>query len=275
MVARARSFLFVRGDDDRRLRSAWTAPADAVIADLEDGVAPARKQQARELLAAHIARGRPGGALLVRVNAMGTAEFGADLDLLLSLSGVDAIVIPKARADAIRVTEFTRPVVALVETAEGLLEAPQIAALAGVSRLMLGTVDLAAQLGIDIDPHSPLFQHARAGLVLASASAGKPPPIDGVWPRLEDEDGLRREACIARATGFGAKACIHPTQLEVAHQVFSPSAEQLAWAHSVVAAGDRSFEAGEGAVNVDGEMVDLPVLTRARRLLARSEDLDN
>jgi citrate lyase subunit beta/citryl-CoA lyase len=109
--------------------------------------------------------------------------------------------------------------------------------------------------------------YARSALVLASAATQLPPPIDGVWPAIDDEAGLRAEAAHARALGFGAKACIHPAQLAVVKECFRPSEPELVWAHRVLHAYEEATARGEGAIALDGRMIDRPVVLRARRLL--------
>jgi citrate lyase beta subunit len=266
----ARTFLFVPADHQRRLDAAWEQPADAVIADLEDSVAPGAKDAARETLARRLSAGPPRGILCVRVNALGGPEAEADLALLERSAGVAAVVVPKASAAGIDAAAIRTPVIALVETASGLLEAPRIAATPGVVRLMLGSVDLSAELGAELAGEAPLLQHARATLALASAAAGLPAPIDGVWARIDDEAGLRAETRAARAAGLSAKACIHPRQLARVEEELSPRPEELEQARRVVKAAGAAFADGEGAIVLDGRMIDRPVLVRAQRLLERA-----
>jgi citrate lyase subunit beta / citryl-CoA lyase len=264
----ARSLLFVPADNERRMARAWAAPSDAVIADLEDAVAPAARPAARELLEAQIGSGRPSGALVVRINALDTEDSTADLALVRRCSGIDAIVVPKARARTLATLNLDISVIALVETAVGIFGAADIARVAGVVRLMLGTVDLASELGIEITPTSPVFQHARAVVALASAAAGLPGPIDGVWTAIGDTHGLSSEARTAKSAGFTGKACIHPDQLSTVHETFSRSRDELEQARRIVDAAAAALAAGKGAVAVDGLMVDRPVVERARQLLA-------
>jgi len=268
-TASARSFLFVPADQPRRLEKAWESPADVVIADLEDAVAEEAKGAAREVLRERLARPRTAGAVCVRINALESAHAAADLELLASAAAaVDAVMVPKAAAATLAAAELGVPVIALVETAAGVLDAAAIASAPGVERLMLGTVDLTAELGVDITVDSPLLAAARATLALASAAAGLAGPIDGVWIDIADEDGLRAEARVARAAGFAAKACVHPRQLGPVEEELAPSAEEVERARRIVEAGERALAAGEGAVALDGRMVDLPVIERARRTLA-------
>ena len=270
MPVSARSLLFVPADHERRMARAWVAPVDAVIADLEDAVAPVSRPAARVALEAKIESGRPHGALLVRINALDTEDSVADVALVRRCPAIDAVVVPKANASTLAALDLDVPVIALVETAAGVLSAAEIARVAGVARLMIGTVDLAAELGIEITPGSPTFQHARAALALASAAAGLPGPIDGVWTAIRDTPGLLAEARSAKAAGFTGKACIHPDQLATVQDVFSPSRRELEQAQRIVDAAATALADGQGAIAVDGLMIDAPVTARARRLLANA-----
>jgi len=269
-VAAARTFLFVPADRPRRLEKAWASAADFVIADLEDAVAPGAKAAARATLREWADRPRPAGGICVRVNALDTPEAAADLELLGGAAAVDAVMVPKAAAATLAAAAAATglPAIALVETAAGVLDAAAIAATPGVARLMIGTVDLTAELGVELALDAPLLSQARAAIALASAAAGLPGPIDGVWIDVADSDGLRAETRLARAAGFAAKACIHPDQLAPVAAELAPSAAELERARRIVAAGDAALAAGDGAVAVDGRMVDRPVIERARRIVA-------
>jgi citrate lyase beta subunit len=248
-----RSLLFVPATEARKLERAWQGSADAVIVDLEDAVAEEAKVAARATLASHLmAHGRPPGRLIVRINALDTLYAEEDLSFIRSTPAVDAVLVPKAATSSLGFLRSCPPVIALVETAAGVLEAREIASSPGVGSLMIGTIDLAADLGVEITAGGQELLYARSALVLASAATQLPPPIDGVWPAIDDEAGLRAEAAHARALGFGAKACIHPAQV---------------WAHRVLHAYEEATARGEGAIALDGRMIDRPVVLRARRLL--------
>jgi citrate lyase subunit beta / citryl-CoA lyase len=266
-VDTARSLLFVPADNPRRLAKAWAADVDVVIADLEDAVAPAAKDSAREALRAHLeSAGRPRGALWVRVNGIDTEHAERDLALAGDTPLTSAVVLPKTTYTAVGALTIAKPIVALVETAEGLLDVAAIARCSSVARLMLGTVDLAAELAIDISPDSAVLEHARCLLAVASAAARLPGPVDGVWVDIGDEPGLRREAAAARAAGFAGKACIHPDQIATVREVFSPSPHAISRAQRIVAAADAALREGQGVIEVDGRMVDRPVVEQARRI---------
>jgi citrate lyase beta subunit len=258
----ARSYLFVPGDDERKLERAPLSGADAVIVDLEDAVVPARKEHARGLLERSTAWQRPP-LRLVRVNAgdVGDLDATAGLDL-------DAIVVPKSTAASVGSMPRTgHPVVALVETAEGVLDAYAIAENPRVEALMLGALDLGAELGLRSREDGHELLHARSTFVLASAAAGICSPIDSVHPSLDDDAALLGEAGTARDLGFGAKACVHPRQLAPIHEAFAPTAAELEWARTVVSAFENAAAAGQGAIAVGRELVDRPVYLRAQQLL--------
>jgi citrate lyase subunit beta/citryl-CoA lyase len=247
----ATTFLFVPGDRPDRFGKAEASGADVVILDLEDAVAPSGKDSARASVGAWL----PGRRALVRINAPGTPWFDADA-ALVAARGVP-VVVPKAETPG--VLAGFREVVALVETAAGVERAGELAAVPSVTRLAFGSIDLAAELGVDPEDREP-FAYARSRLVIASAAAGLAPPVDGVTASLDDDARLEADVRYARRLGFGGKLCIHPRQVPVARAAFAPTEAERAWARRVVTAGD--------AVSVvDGRMVDKPVLARARRIL--------
>jgi citrate lyase subunit beta/citryl-CoA lyase len=263
-----RSYLFVPATDPARVDKALASDADAVILDLEDGVAPAAKEDARELVARRLRTPRARGRQLVRVNGLQTAHARADLAALAG-TAIDAIVVPKAEPQRlVALAPSGPPIVALVETARGLRRAFETATRTSrVVALMLGVVDLAAELDATPGPDGRELLHARSSLVVDSVAAGLGGPIDGPFTAIGDEDGLRAETAASKALGFVAKACIHPEQIPVIHAVFAPTAEELEWARRVVAAADDAESDGVGAILVEGRMVDAPVVARARRLL--------
>jgi citrate lyase subunit beta/citryl-CoA lyase len=268
LLEAARTLLFVPGDRRERFAKAAAAGADLVVIDLEDAVSPSAKDAARAHAQTHL---RGTGTAAVRVNAVGTPWHDADL---AALAGTDAMVmLPKAEpGDALTsVADGGFPLLALVETAAGVLGAGAIAATPGVRRLAFGSFDLAAELGVDpLDRGSMLA--ARSALVLGSAAAGLPGPVDGVWASVVNDDGLREEAVAARRLGFTGKLCIHPRQVRGVRSAFVPSADELRWARQVIAAVDAGDDtSGTGVRMVDGAMVDRPVIDRARRMIEQEE----
>jgi citrate lyase beta subunit len=265
-----RSLLFVPADQSRKLAKAWDSDAGAVIADLEDAVSGRDKARARECLRAQCSRLRATGSLVVRINALETHHARRDLELVRDLPGVEAVLVPKARSVSLReLPSSLPPRLALVETASGVLEAPAIAGAPGIAALMIGTVDLAAELCLPITADYGAFVHARSTVVLASRAAELPAPIDGVWTAVDDHAGLRAEAEHARNLGFGAKACIHPSQIEIIEEVFRPTSNELDWAQRVI--NQAELAPSLGVATIDGAMVDRAVVERARRIVASTE----
>jgi citrate lyase subunit beta/citryl-CoA lyase len=260
-LARVRSFLFVPGDRPERFAKAVESGADMVILDLEDAVAAEAKDYARTAVVAWLSA---GGQAVVRINAPGTAWGAAD-EALADLPGVLAVMRPKAEPDAALARLAARkPMIALIETARGVAEAAAVAAVPGVCRLALGAVDLCLELGIT--ETRDILLPVRLGLTIAAKSAGLPPPIDGVTVELRDEGVILAAVQHASALGFGGKLCIHPAQIAAVHRGFAPSAEELAWAKEVLAAAAAS---GGAAAALRGQMIDRPVIERARQIFAR------
>ncbi len=265
LTRQARTLLFAPADRPERFAKAARAGAGLVVLDLEDAVIPERKPAARANVLEWLAH---DNTCVVRINAAGTEWFDDDVRAVAAHDC--AVLVPKAE-DPGQLEELAARldpapcVIALIETATGVLNAPRIAAAPGVRRLAFGNVDLAAQLGVAADDRLALAS-ARSEVVLACAAAGIPGPIDGVTTDVHDAEVLRADIEHARRLGFTGKLCIHPRQLAVADEVLRPSAEELAWARSIVEAPLMN-----GVAVVDGQMVDKPVLDRARRLLGNAE----
>jgi citrate lyase subunit beta/citryl-CoA lyase len=257
--ALARSYLFVPGDRPERFDKAWRSPADAIILDLEDAVAPDRKPWARGAISAWLNAARP---VWIRCNAIGTAWFDEDL-LLGRCEGVAGFFLPKAERLPRVLTDLARQrgfgLIPIVETAQGMRHAQALASAEGVVRLAFGSLDYQVDLGFEGDDDALL--HARSQLVLSSRLAGKPPPIDGVTPSLTDEAQLQADTLRGRRLGLGAKFCIHPEQVDTVHRCLSPSPAERDWARRILESMNAS---ADGVVVVEGKMVDAPVLMRAR-----------
>jgi citrate lyase subunit beta / citryl-CoA lyase len=265
-----RSYLFVPGDRPERFAKAVASGADVVVLDLEDAVLPAAKTLAREAIGDFLASPAERHALAVRINAEGSAWFDDDLALLARHAGV-ALMLPKAERPQTLATVHARctgiAVLALIESAAGVLAAEALAAAPGVQRLVFGTLDYALDLGLEGELATTLgLDHAASRLALASRAAGIAAPVAGVTPSIDDTALLLAELARARAHGFGAKLCIHPKQVAAVHAALAPSAEELLWAQRVLQAAEGSA----GAVQLDGRMVDKPIIERARRIVART-----
>ena len=268
-----RSYLVVPADRPERFAKALSSGADAVIVDLEDAVTPDAKASARAALSrwlAGAAASAPRVPLFVRINPPGTDWFDADLALCGRSTAVSGVMLPKAERvadlEAVQRAAPGRPLIPLIETAEGFDHLRALAGAAGVQRLAFGSIDFQLDLGIQAgdgsDGTALLF--FRLQLVLASRLAWLLPPIDGVTTALDDDAPVVRDAQAARQLGFGAKLCIHPRQVAAVNTGFMPSDAELDWARRVVEAVSHS---GGAAVAVDGKMVDKPVLLRARAVL--------
>jgi len=256
-----RSYLFAPGHSAKLLNKVFEAGADAVMLDLEDAVPPESKPTARAMVA-EVLLDHP---CWVRVNAAQTPW--CELDLEAVADRAFGIRIPKVEsaADVLWVTSRApgKPVICAIESARGVLAAQEIAMVTGVSFLAMGGVDLQRDLNTSGGNLQTLY--ARSHLVLACRAAGIEPPIDSVYPHLVDPAGLRDQAEFARSLGFFGKSAIHPRQLDILHEVFTPTAREIDWANEVLTA----FEAagGEALQLPSGEFVDRPVADRARRLL--------
>jgi citrate lyase subunit beta / citryl-CoA lyase len=268
----ARTYLFVPGNRPDRFERALSSGADAVIVDLEDAVAPEAKDAAREAVAkwasgtSRAAGGWRGQRVLIRVNARGTPWFKDDAKLA-AMDGVAGIVLPKTEQldDIVELVSTARKRIAvfpLIETAVGMWRAMEIAKAPHVKRLMFGTLDFMVDAGIESDREA--LNAFRSQLVLTSRVSGLDAPVDGVTPNIEDLALLRADTLNGKAFGFGGKLCIHPKQVPIVEDCFQPKEDDIAWARRVV---DAIKASPEGAVQVDGKMVDRPVMLRAQRLL--------
>ena len=259
MVAHIRAPLFVPANRPERFAKAAASGTDAVILDLEDAVPQDAKEAARAALGADFT----DLPVLVRINARGTPWHDADVAAVAGLP-VAAVILPKAEdpATCSAVAAATgKPVIALIESGLGLAQARAIAAAEGVERLAFGSIDFCADLGCE---HlREVLLPARSELVLASRLASIAGPIDGVTVQLDDLSVIRDDAAHARAMGMTGKLCIHPKQVAEVRNSFAPTEGQIDWARRVLASGD-------GAVSVDGAMVDEPVRIRARAILAQA-----
>ena len=271
-----RSWLFVPADSERKITKALDSDADAIIFDLEDSVAPAMKPVARDVLKS--LRKRSGGPQWwVRINPLGSEFIRDDLELI-GIADIHGIVLPKAESGA-DVTELAHrtgniPIHAIVtETAAslfGLLSYRQPNS--PLAAMSWGAEDLSAALGASSKYGSEgdiafTYQLARS-LCLAGAVAAGVQPVDGVFADFRDQVGLKDEAEAARREGFAGKLAIHPAQVPVINAAFTPSADDIAHAESIVAAFEAQPDAG--VLSVGGRMVDRPHLVQARRVLERA-----
>ncbi|QGK70443.1 CoA ester lyase [Allosaccharopolyspora coralli] len=262
-LGHARTLLFVPADRPERFAKATASAADGIILDLEDAVGAEHKSTARQHVAEYL---RAGNSAVVRINAPGTPWH--DDDVAMIRRHTCGVMTPKAEDPEI-LAELHRasphhPLIPLLETATGLLDARELCRVDGVVRPAFGNVDLAAELGVDPADQQAL-RHARSSLVLAAKSVEVAAPLDGVTTAVRDDTALARDAEHAASLGFTGKLCIHPGQVAQATTAFTPSPDLVRWARKLLR------DSNDGAATlVDGQMVDTPVLERARAVLARA-----
>lgn len=267
-----RSILFVPGTRPDRFPKAEAAGADAVVFDLEDSVEAARKPDARKAITSYLTDAAPSPVMrIIRINGASTAFFDDDMAFLSAVGPFDAIMLPKVEAawtiEQVASEIPSRTVIPLIETAHAVLDALAIArAKATVPALVFGGEDLTAQIGTTrtVDGEELLF--ARSQVVLAATAVGAD-AIDGVLTDIGEHDLLRRDARRARALGYRGKLAIHPSQVPVINEAFSPTADQIGEAQRIVDAYDEAARRGEGVIRLDNRMIDMPVVARARRVL--------
>jgi citrate lyase subunit beta/citryl-CoA lyase len=280
--------MFVPGNSrrflDKALGGGSSGPrADAVFLDLEDGVPFAEKSEARALIPQALAEHAGGSMRFLRLNAAGTDEHRLDLELALSpeLAGV---CLPKVERPedvaglAGSLESFEQRsglesgalrIVGAIESAVGLLAAPAIAAAhPRMLALMFGAEDYALDIGLGTERIAEAAElvHARSAIVVAAAAA-RVLSIDGVFPNLDDADGLMHDVVQARRLGFSAKSTFNPRQIELINRVFSPTSGEIEHARVIVRAFEEAQARGDGSVAVGGQLVDLPIVRRAQRIL--------
>jgi citrate lyase subunit beta/citryl-CoA lyase len=285
-TALRRSLLFVPGDDLRKLNRALKGEADTLVLDLEDAVAPERKEEARKTVANLLQQQRGAHSeLAVRVNAADTPYFSEDLPAVVA-AGAAAIMLPKCESaqDIARVAAAvedleaerniergTVKILALIESAAGILWAPTLAAATSrLEALCFGHVDFALDMGLpDSDPSTGIVHHARCEMALA-AKTSKVAPIDHVCLAVTDEAAVRLEANAGVALGYEGKLCIHPKQVRVVNEVYTPTEAQIERALRIVHAAEEASAAGRNVFALDDKMIDAPVVAMQRKVLARA-----
>jgi len=266
-----RSALYIPGSKPRALDKARGLTCDVILFDLEDAVAPDAKIEARSTLHDALAQGGYGGRLkLVRINGLDT-DWGADDARAAAKMPCDGVLVPKvsspADLDAVADLVPDLPLWAMMETPLGILNAQTIAAHPRLEGFVIGTNDLAKDMG----------SHTRAALTTAlqhcllAARAAGIVAIDGVYNAYQDQDGLQRECIEGRDMGFDGKSLIHPAQLDTANAVFGPTAEDIDLAHRQIAAFDAAVAEGQGVAVLDGRIVENLHIVTARATLAKAD----
>ncbi len=267
----ARSFLFVPANRPERFLKATASGADAVILDLEDSVPFESKKDARLAIKSSWQElKRSGISLVIRINSPETKWGLEDLDFFQGLDGLNGVIVPKCESSSSlnRVSEdfIGVPLLPIIESAAGYLALPEIAKTANVSRLVVGHIDFLADSGMLCSEDQLELNSLRFQVAMCSRVGGLAPAIDGVTVSVDDVELIRADAERSIRFGFGGKLCIHPKQISIVHEILAPSADQISWAKKVIDAMEIS---GGAAVQLDGKMIDLPVLLQAKRLLSR------
>jgi len=272
-----RTVLFSPGDRPEMCRKAPATGADTVVFDLEDAVTPSRRAHARAAVVDVLSDPDFGPAADVEV-AVRIADHTTDLDALADVDRLDAVMVPKVDAGtiprvaaALDARDLSVPILALIETATGVLDAPEVAAHPAVNACCFGAEDLAADLGATRTAEGTEVLYARERVVVAARAAGVE-AVDTVYTDLDDHEGLRAETRFAVTLGYDGKMVVHPAQVGVVHDAFAPDPEAVAWAERVLAARDEAERAERGVFEVDGEMIDAPLIARAERILERVPD---
>lgn len=270
-----RSVLFTPGDRPEMMRKAPDSGADVVVFDLEDAIAPARKSEARKAVS-EVLCGEfdPDCEVCVRVGR----DFDTDLDVLLNGEPrLDALMLPKveseediaALAGSFAARDATYPVFALIETARGVLNAEEIAAAEATTAVCFGAEDLAADIGARRTHDGTEVLYARERTVLAASAAGVD-AIDTLVTDIEASERLRADTGFAIELGYDGKLAIHPAQIAVINDAYTPDNVRIAWAERVLDAKDEADREGRGVFRVDGEMIDAPLIAQAERVLDRA-----
>jgi citrate lyase beta subunit len=283
--------MFVPGHRQRMIDKALGLNADAIMLDIEDGVAPNEKDAARQNIGASLSREKPAGApaRYVRINAIGHARMDADLEAVIR-PGLGGLVCPKVdSADQVRfvnaILDEREPknhlapgsvkLLIAIESPAGLLNAPAIAtASPRVAGLLFGAEDFGREIGLPAvrEGHARDLIYARSAMVIAAAAAHVQ-AIDGVWVDLNDSAGLAGFAKESRQLGFSGMSCIHPAQIDAINRGFSPTAEEIDYCQRVLSAFEEANARGDGSIAFGGQLIDRPIVERARRTLEMARSL--
>jgi citrate lyase subunit beta/citryl-CoA lyase len=286
-----RSWMFVPGHRQRMIDKALELNTDAIMLDIEDGVAPSEKDTARKLISDALGRDKAPHAptRFVRINAIGHARMEADLEAVV-VPGLDGLVLPKvesaqevlkvdgiltAREPKLKIQKGSIKLLIAIESPKGLLDAPAIAACSPrVVGLMFGAEDFGKELGLPTSREGEArdMLYARSAMVMAAASAHVQ-SVDGVWVDLQDTEGLFGFARQSRRLGFSGMSLIHPSQIDPINRVFSPTPEEVDYAQRVVKAYEEAVARGDGSISFGGQLIDRPIVERARRTLDMAKTL--
>jgi len=271
-----RSLLFVPGSAQKRFDKAANLPADAIIFDLEDAVAPGEKNTARQRVITALESGVfSSKQVIVRVNGLSTPWFEEDIKAMVAV-GQTAIMLPKCESvEDIQTTKsfFNKaeiPLFVIIETAKGVLAAPSISnALTTLDSMCFGHVDFAADMALnESDASAGVIYHSRCQIALAARAFGVL-PIDNVCLDVSNEQAIREEAILGMKLGYAGKLCIHPAQISIVNEVYTPTLEQVEKATAILAAWDEAQQQGQGVFVYQNKMIDLPVIRAQESILKR------
>jgi len=286
-----RSWMFVPGHRQRMIDKALGLSTDAIMLDIEDGVAPNEKDSARKNIAESLGREKAPGspARYVRINAIGHARMDADLEAVVR-PGLEGLVCPKvdtpdevAKVDAIltdrepkmKMAKGSVKLLIAIESPKGLLNAPAIAAASSRNvGIIFGAEDFGREIGLPTvrEGEARDLIYARSAIVIAAAAAHVQ-PVDGVWVDLNDSAGLLGFAKQSRQLGFSGMSCIHPSQVDAINTVFSPTAEEIDYCQKVLQAFEEANARGDGSIAFGGQLIDRPIIERARRAIDTAKSL--
>ncbi|MDV3243643.1 MAG: CoA ester lyase [Nitrososphaerales archaeon] len=269
-----RSQLYVPGNNERMMEKASGLEADSVILDLEDAVPEEQKEEALRLVA-RLSRELEWGdrELCVRVNARGSSRFAKELSTIKPLKRLQTIVLPKAEGDCSAVHARTgKGVIPIIETAEGLMNLREISRSRGIVALTYGAADYAASVGGSVSAY--LDSEVLKTMIVAASRSARVSAVDNVFFDLNDKEGFRRQAAMARSLGFAGKQIVHPSQIPIANEVFSPTKAEVEWAERVLKEFQRASAKERGAVRVDGSLVDAVHYRLAKELLERRDAVE-
>lgn len=270
-------FLFVPGANQKKIQKALNSKADAIIIDLEDAVVEQEKESARNILSTLLKEmqvnvNKRGPKIYIRINSLNTNWGMDDLKMINTLNDVKGIMIPKCEDNnsILIATEYLREdmmVIPLIETAAGVMNIETVLkSHPAVTRVAFGSVDFALDLGVEWSSTGSERIYAMSKLVLTSKALGAQPPIDAVFPIIDNKKAFIEDTRIGKQAGFFGKMIIHPKHIDWVKEVYAPNPEQIEWSLKVIDVYENSNNTG--ATNLDGKLVDLPMYLLAKRLIA-------
>jgi citrate lyase subunit beta / citryl-CoA lyase len=268
-------YLFAPGNSEKKIHKALNLHTDAVIIDLEDSVTSNEKEMARNLVYSLLKTDETfRSKIYVRINSIKTQWFFEDLNMVNELKRVDGIMIPKSEDKtsislAAELLNKNVEIIPLIESAAGVMNIRTILSSdQAVDRVAFGSVDFALDIGVDWSVEGTERAYAMSKLVLASRAAGVNPPIDAVFPIIDDRESFIKDTQKGKQTGFNGKMVIHPKQIDWVKEVYTPSKKQLEWSRKVIDVFESS--AHSGAIDLEGKLIDRPVYLLAERLIKSS-----